>query len=574
MSWKKVSFAAPDIDLDPFTDLLNSLADFTRTLAEILKLILKITGALDDPIVALIKSVIDAIEKNIESFLEDLGAYVLHVPISKRLATDFLGLGDITPSWASELGIFGSEASVVPYTDPEIKDFLVSANRYNGGVYAFFSTFVDSLYDDGDTNRPMFIEEDDWIGGMTFITGVAFDPLGFLDDIWTTSRIFNGPDTTPKVPRPENLRIRTMEGKGNYFTAMLTWDLPDVPITTLTDLGSVVLWPVEFAVIRAKNNPRVLGASNIVDLMGKRDISEGDTFGLGNIEVIHQGQYNLGDTVYIDEKVPCSKDDTFYYAVAWKLKARYPSGNEEPINMDYWQISNVVRTIPYATIPASTPPDWYRTPAVADLIPGLAEFLRTMVNYLQSFSSRLVGGSTMLDNYVDFLEGEVAKYENMALEILESLQKIKSNIQMPKAGLWARTFMGKGGLDFLITDMAQSLTPSYPNAPPFHRGDEYVTGAIILAGGRKEDVAALVAALEALFGGSAYDEVAEMLDQLGEEVNELEKITFGPDLQEGTVETPPKKAFDDALVPTACTQEAPEKITFGKNMEPENDADA
>lgn len=573
MTWNQLSIKVPDVGTGTLSDIINNIKAALEVLTGVLETILSFVPDITDPLAALIKALIDELKRIVESFLEDYGAYLLFVPIGKKLQTNFLGLGDITPTWAGNLGIFGSEASQVDARDAELNEFLVNSNRYSGGNAGFFKTVVGSLYDEGDVNRPQFLDEQDYVGGMVLLMGTDSDPLGFLDDIWKLGGIFSGPDTTPKVPRPKNLKARTIEGVGNdTFSAMLTWDPPETPIWSLADLGGIVLMPTRYAILRGKNTTTALTAANVVDLMGKRDISEGDTFSNNQMEVIYEGDYNISITSYFDEDIPAEPEDSFYYAVAWQLTAY---GSDEPIKedtgtqMDYWNISNVARVVPYPTLPASTPPDWRRTASVADIFPVFASLLRKLVAQIEAYSLKLTGPADALRKYVDFLKNEILRYESIINGILDDVARIQALFVLPQAGVYTRTFKGAGGNDFFITDLANSFLPSEPTRPPFTRGTEYVTGVVILAGGPQPAVDGLITGLEWILGTStSTGESEQMMSELGKALEDVEEVFFGEDMQE--TEEPSEETeeeFDLALNPLSKKEEAVEPTVFGPDME-------
>ena len=574
MSWNKLDIKVPDVGTGTLTDIIQNIKDAVSVLTSILETILNVVPSFTDPLAALLKALIDELKSVVEGFLEDYGAYSLFVPVGRKLQTNFYGLGNIEPSWAGELGIFGGDTSQVDPANPELNEFLVQANRYNGGNAGFFKTVVDSLYDEGDPNRPQFIDDEDYVGGMVLLLGTEFDVLGLLDDMWTLNGVFTGPDTTPKTPRPKNLKARTIEGVSNeQFSALLTWDAPETPIWALPDLGGMVLMPERYAVFRGKNTTQVLTAANVVDLMGKRDVSVGDVFLDGQMEVIHESEYDITVASYLDEDIPTGPDDAFYYAVAWKLKAY---GANEPITentgkeLDYWQISNIARVVPYPTLPASTPPDWRRTSSVADLFPAFASLLRKLVAQIEAFSTKLTSPADALRNYVDFLKNEILRYESIVNSILDDVARMKSLFKLPQAGVYVRTFKGRGGNDFFITDMANSFLPSEPTRPPFDRGTEYVTGVVIMTGGPKPAVDGLITGLEWIFGtASTTSEQAEMYEQLGKALDDVEDAFFGDDMQEEEppAETTPPPEFDLALNPLSKREEEVEPARFGPNME-------
>lgn len=582
MAWQKWELAVPDFSpaLD-LAEIIDQIKEFLAVIVGILETILNFITALTDPLAAAIKAIIDKIKETIEGFLEDVGVYVLHVPIRKRLATNFLDLGDITPDWAGELGIFGEGVAdtdnpgdtgqiMPPWKDDNLNDFLVNANRYNGGNYGFFKTVIESLRDQGDINRPQFFDDDDYVGGVVLLMGTDFDPLGFLDDIWKLFGLFDlGVDGVPKAPRPQNLKGRAItpivktstNSTGGKFSAFLEWDPVEVPITRLSDLGGIVLFPERFAILRSKNNVNALTANSVPDLMGTRTLSSGATF--GPTEVIFEGNYDPMDVTYIDKNLQAEPDDSFYYAIAWKLKGY---GNDADIATtegtpyDYWYTSNVARVVPYPTRPDSTPPDWIRTPSIASIFPQFAYFLRMIVAELEKLAGKLVGALDFITEYVEFLKSEIARYEALVNRILDAIKAIQVKFDMPKAGVYFRLFKGQGGNTFLIQDLALSLRSGYASAPPFQKGDEYVTGVILMTGGPELLVNSLMTLMGWLFGGSA-DGLTPVLEGLDSAVMELEQQYFEPDMSVGS---PP---VENELALDLCAEVSPAPtVTFNPDM--------
>jgi len=551
MGWQKWELDLPD--LSPGADLakiIDKLREFLEVIVGILETILNFITAFTDPLASAIKSLIDKIKETIEGFLEDVGVYVLHVPIRKRLMTNFLNLGDITPDWAGNLGIFGEGVAdtdspgnsgqiLPPWQDDNLNDFLVQANRYNGGNYGFFKTVIESLWDQGDINRPQFFDEDDYVGGVVMLMGTDFDPLGFLDDIWKLFGIFDlGIDGVPKAPRPKGLKGRAItpivktstNATGGKFSAFLEWEPVEVPITQLTDLGGVILFPERYAVLRSKNNVNALAANSVPDLMGTRTLSSGATF--GPTEVIYEGSYDPMDVTFIDEDIAAEPDDSFYYTIAWKLKgynADEAVTDDGGTPYDYWYTSNVVRIVPYPTRPGSTPPDWIRTPSIASIFPQFAYFLRMIVAELEKLAGKLVGALDFITDYVEFLKSEIARYEALVNRILDAIEAIQAKFDLPTSGVYYRLFKGQGGNTFFIQDLALSLRSSYASSPPFHKGDEYVTGVILMTGGPEVLVETLMTLMGWLFGGSASG-LTPVLEGLDTAVMAIEDQCFAEDM--------------------------------------------
>lgn len=581
MGWKKWELDIPDLPAVDLSDIIDKIKEFLEVIVGILETILNFITAFTDPLAAAIKAIIDKIKETIEGFLEDVGVYILHVPIRKRLMTNFLNLGDITPDWAGQLGIFGEGVAdtdnpgnlgqiLPPWKDDNLNDFLVQANRYNGGNYGFFKTVIESLWDEGDTNRPQFYDEDDYVGGVVLLMGTDFDPLGFLDDIWKLFGLFDlGIDGVYKAPRPQNLQGRALtpivksssNASGGKFSTFLEWDPVEVPITKLTDLGGIILFPERYAIIRSKNNVNALTANAVPDLMGSRELSVGDAF--GSSEVVFEGEYDPTDVTYIDKDIDAEPDDSFYYTVAWKLKG-YNADDDitdaAGTVYGYWYTSNIVRVVPYPTRPGSTPPDWIRTPSIASLFPQFAYFLRLLVAELEKLAGKLVGALDFITEYVEFLKSEIARYEALVNQILDAIKMIQLKFDLPTAGVYYRLFKGQGGNTFFIQDLALSLRSSYASAPPFHTGEEYVTGIIMMTGGPEVLVDSLMTLMGWLFGGSPSG-LTPVLEGLDSAVSELEEQYFNDDMTVGVA------PVESELQLNLCADPKPApSVTFNPDM--------
>jgi hypothetical protein len=119
------------------------------------------------------------------------------------------------------------------------------------------------------------------------------------------------------------------------------------------------------------------------------------------------------------------------------------------------------------------------------IFPKLAKFLRKMMAIIEMLESKLLAGPTYVKQYIDFLRKEIRRYEALANEILNMIEQLQASLNLP-SGIYVRPFKGRGGNAFFLRDLANSLSRGYPGAPPFHTGQEYVTGVVLMAGGSTE----------------------------------------------------------------------------------------
>jgi hypothetical protein len=583
-AWGKLELAIPDFGpLERIAKIIDELRKVLTAVVNLLEVIANLIIGLKDAAAALIKEIIDQIKAFIEGLFEDAGIYAIFIPNGKRFNTTFAGFGDITPP-ASKL--FAPAPTDLVMSD-DTRKFLVNVNRYNGGNAGFYRQVAASLQDKGDRNRPQFMSEADWVGGLVMMIGTNIDPFGFLDDLWrlkgTFGQLFKATGET-KVPKPENLQAYALvkptslakPANGKKLSVLLKWDTLDVPFVTLPDMGGIIVVPKRRAIFAIRNNIQASTANNVIELVGTRNITASTKHG-NDIWVVNEGEYKLGENSLIIRDLPIDDGDIYHFAMAWQLTA-YDGVNSiiaeaggwsasTGKNLGYWDLSNMPQLYPFPTSPDSTPPDWVRTPSVAELIPPIAYFIRNVAGYLEAIAARLEVPGNLLKDYVAFLKAEMLRYEAIVTDILLQIRSITELLRLPEklGGVYLRAFQGSGGNQYFLSDLANSLSEGFPNAPPFHRGDEYVMGVVLMTGGPKARVVASTALLEAIFVGGT-GEVEVLADTLGDAIGGLEEATFGENLNEGEEET---ATFNDALEPLKlCTVPIPLKTQFGDDLQP------
>ncbi len=581
--WGKLELIVPDLTpLEELANWIDGIKEFLSVIVSLLETILTFLGALADPLAAIIQAVIDKIKEAISSLLEDVGIYGILIPNNKRFYTSFMGLGDITPPKITKL--FPPDQGLNdPNITPEQRRFLINANRYNGGNAGFYRTTLLSLHDQGDRNRPQFTSPNDWVGGLILLLGSAIDPFGFLDDLWTLKGLFGGlfeSNYLTKVPTAKGLTAEALTrpgpngGSGGEFSVLLKWDSMDVPFSVLPDLGNTIIVPERQAIIMVKNDIQAATAQNVVQLMGTRDLEVGLTTASGNATVIFEDDFNISKVSHMHKVENVSMDDTYYFAIAYKNKG-WKSGEDWQVvpgyEFGYWDTSNIARVSPFPTLPGSTPPDWIRTPSFADLFPDLAYLIRKITGKLEDLAARLLGPGDMFKKYIDFLKAEIARYEALVNDILDRIKKITEMLRTPKVagGVYTRTFKGLGGNQYFLSDLATSLDEGYPNAPPFHRGDEFVSGVILMTGGSEAIVDVFGSLLGLIFGVNSEGD--DLIGSLGDAIDQLEEQCFGEDLLEITCSP---EDVEDILIDgkdICCQPTESDTDSFGDDMLPEED---
>jgi hypothetical protein len=594
--WRSLSIPVPNLEpiLTKIKDFVDKLKAVISLVVGLVDMILSFISALADPLAALIRALLDQIRALLNQYLEDAGLYALFVPFGKRMMYNtFTPISsqtrDATPDATAEMRkpMLGSSegTSVSLFTstnDPnkpsltaQQRKFMANANQFSGGNAGFYRTVCESLADSRDHCRPQFLSPDDYVAGGVMLFGSDFDPFGFLNSFFKFSGmfgdIFAASSGIPDLPKPRNLRGEVVlgphsrpHGEEGKFMALLQWDSMNLPVHSLPDLGGVIVMPIRMAVIAVRNNLASSAASNVMDLFGTKALTKG--MHVGDAWVIEEKIFVPGETMYLTEELQSYRSDVWTFFVAWSLYGFNKKDNPakaKPSDIGYWYLSNAVRLTPMQTASAGTPPDWIRTPSVSELLPPLAWFMRRLVIVIETLASYVPSAIEHLRKYVDFMRREILRYESIIQNILTEFKKLLDllNIQT-LGGIYTKMFSGKGGNAFFTSSLAESLAEGYPNAPPFHNGDEYVTGLILLAGGAQPKVAAAQPLLELMFGdattgeGGIANDTADLMDSLGAQVDLIQE-TWSP--------TPKEESLEGLVL---CNRPEPKVVPFGADLNP------
>jgi hypothetical protein len=588
--WEKLDYSLPDTNaIETFIGYVDEAKKLIALTADIIDLVLKFLVNIPDPLHSLIDGLLKLMNEMVSSLLDDVGIYGLFVPVSKRFNTTFMNLGDITP----DTPIFAPDPALnKPNMAEEEKRFMTNVNRYSGGNAGFYNQVMKSLYDKGDRNRPQFTNKKDYIVGVTLLLGTGLDPSGFLSDLWSLWGAMGSLANTnhkPKVPKPENLRAEAITGvrdnkPNNAFSVLLTWDTMKAPVAILPDYGNMVLRPKRRAIIMLRDDINLCTSDNVMQLFATQDLVPGMV--MGNASVVAEGEFLPQENSKVLSHLTANPGETYYFAVAWHLEAwdkgddwTRTSGHPSAV-MGYWYLSNIASVVPTPILPGSTPPDWFRTPSVADIFPQLAYFVRLISKYIEAAGARLKVPGDYLKEYVELLREEAIRYELIVQDILDRIKQLAAMLNPPSnlGGVYVRAFYGEGGNQFFLSDLATSLTRGYENAPPYHRGDELTAGVILLAGGTKPEADAAKTLFGLLFG-STDDALDDLIDSIGDAITAAEHEIFNEDLEpqsdgntviiEGT--TTGDEEFDDALEPLKLCQPVETiEVAFGDDLEPTN----
>lgn len=543
-----------------------------------------------DPAKAVLDAAIRVIEEGLSTLLNDSGVYVLFVPVRRKvivspLIQDAISLTGLTPpAQDANLDLLVMQARLAD-NNPAVGAFF--RNPADGGNAGFFRTVYESILDGADPNRPLF-KQTDYVAGIHVLAGAAdyVNLLSFLtaiDSLMLPPGQANNSLTSPGLPVPQNLKAMSVRLSDGSLGGRLSWD-PQVSVVTVPSLNTACLI-THIAIIRS-TDPSVLSSATPEALFGTKDLTKGMT------SPSHPETQVLDILDYAVPLPPTTFDDnagvedakTYYYFACYRFKMgkldELTSGATYP-DQKFYHLSNVaVTTIQQKSVRSGkgVPPDWIRTPSVIDLLPVAGDLLNLLIATLNQFRAGVSGNAAVLKKYVEFLQGEIARLQALIASLTGVVQRLTDlATQAIDVGIYGRTFVGQGGTDYMLADLAASLSDTNADAlrPPFDRGDEFVSGVTILVGGPSEaGVLGVKTMLETLFGvGGSGDAspLQQAIASIDAALTTQEAASFGDDLAVGTPLTTTQSLTGDVPLsandPGSCPPDETPDPVFGDNFE-------
>jgi len=479
-------------------------------------------------------ALVQAITDTLEGILQAGKIHALFVPLPKLYpsvpaATVPPTLDDVSYSLGfdfKEAGLVFSSGAQQAYSS------LIGSQ---GGTKSFFSTFVQSLSDVLDVNRPQYVSPGDAVTMTVMLLGApSFSDL--VEVAAAFNRAFrpagNGDLTARMIPAPQNLRARVV-GLPNAarIGVRLDWD-PPRPSFASTYVPGVDLQVLKYAVIRS-TSPATASASSVLDLLGTQDLTVGLTSDdrTKSSKVIAIGTST--NASFVDDDRELRADQPYYYCVAWQVQV-LERGNARTLKWD--RVSNVVKTSVRAASPSQQgiPPDWVAYGSMLDLLPDVSVQVGTLIEQIRAIGDRNAGGaSSSVKAALSLLEQNVDQFAARIDDLNARAKRLDTIFGQPLPGLYTTQITGVGGNAFLIGELAARLGDhSDPGRPPYD-DNEYVMGVCLVAGGpRLADIQPIVDFLGNLFQPAQPENpVFRVLQALDAVVAQAEQFIFGPDLK-------------------------------------------
>lgn len=548
-SWEKIDLSSlmPSAVTQAVSDVTNLINQLLALYKEALDAAKVYQAALGGGSIDILGTLVQAITDVLQSVIQAGKIHALFIPIPK--ITPGAPTPTVPPTLEDvvyNMGYSMQEANIAfSKTSPTAYASLIDKT---GGNRAFFNSFVTTLNDVYDVNRPQYNDPGDAVTMTVMLLGAAsFTQL--VETAAAFNRAFkpagNGDLTSRTVPVPQNVRTRviglptakTIGVRLDWDPAQDSYDSPYFP--------SVDMQVLKYAIIRS-TDPTAMSTTNVLDYFSTQDLTAGlvsdDAAKSSKVVAIGSGS----NSSYVDDDNTLTADKIYYYSVAWQVQV---SERGKTTVMKWDRISNVVKTRVRAVSPSQQgiPPDWVAYGSMLDLVPDVAVMVKTLIEQVRVLGARNSGGaSSSVLNGINLLEKNVAEFATRIDQINARAKRLAAIFTSSIPGLYTTQITGVGGNALLIGELANRLEDtSDPNRPPYD-DNEYVMGVCLVAGGpRIPDIQPIIDFLAALFApAAAPSPLATVLNGLNALVTQQETYVFGPNVQplpqngDGTVTLP------------------------------------
>lgn len=559
--------------IEPVFDTLATILGLTK---DTLNLAEKLLIDLADPKTLAISGFIETIRDVLKDLTGEGGAGVFMIPIpiipiDKELSDKILYPEPGTDSMTGEKAF---------------ETALRKGRVGSGGNYGFLDTLTASMSDNMDPMRPQ-LDSDAHVAGIFVYFGTE-SYLQLIALIFKLAQLFSDKDKTSGVsdaftggtvdiPKPKNIKAELVPSsttnamkellenrlRGDTDTPLavrLTWDLEDrvhvLPWPTIDAYGQVTIELSEVVVYRS-NQP----ITTTMSLEQRRQYA------------IARYPFDSWVSEFYDESV--NKDETYYYAVGYKIVERDPedpdktidSIGDDPLNIATTQIS--VPEDPNMFSRRGVPPDWFVFPSPLAMIPAVTNAVRKIEAVINAIESTIDDKSAKTKKYIAGIGDLIDYYVNFVEDVVGTIKQFTDALNW--TGLYAGTvgFSGKGGNARVIKEIGDAMfDTSDPNRPPFDKGTEAVCGFVLMAGAESYGkLQKFIALCELLWGVNI-----ENVEDTGEEIADAWKeATDAIDVAEA--ETQKQICVADGLSTMIDCQEEALTQTFAADMQPDSGGD-
>lgn len=400
----------------------------------------------------------------------------------------------------------------------------------DGGNYGFYRRVVESIYDLGDLDRPMF-GPNDYIAGCVLLVGAGAG-ASFLGAIRALGALLGGA-SLPSLEAglapldvPQGLRVRAVAppspnreivplrdiavrrppdfGVSSPFptfvipgtlggvtdpvpyAALVTWDRPHL-FTLQPSYSSMVCHKIAWHVF-VKEGSKILPGEDLDQYRAfTMEIPGPNPFGLP-IRNLPRIQLAAAPTGCVIQGL--DPDKRYFISAAYeydvidwgdKSRTRLTMSTQDLSTQKYVKLRE--QPPPGDTL-HSTPPDWRAVASPLAMFPEVRQGIAEVEALLDLIEANFVDTVNEVNEALDFFKRLIAQLRDLLADIVAALSRLGSAAEIfGQAGAYAALFGGLGGNLHFQKEMGRLLLRTdTPGRPTFDRGDELLVGIVFLAG--------------------------------------------------------------------------------------------
>ena len=520
MAWTDVNFniqVASSIDaaantLDSAADLVDAGLSIISPIVDILALVQR---SLDGDVSAF-DTFIDQAINILDLDDSKAGAYVLNIPIRKINRTA-LSTPDVPVRSLGDLA--------------KLSSLRLPPSDVSGGNYGVYHAFVESLYDEGDLNRPS-LDPEAYTGLFLLVYGGS-SYVNVLQTLLGLNRLFIDlvpiPFDNYTLPVPQDSKLRVVPTSSTRVpsgsvrvevdngtspkSAVLRWN-KIAPVLDLLAFGATTLVTVESWTIYVKEGSRILPTEDL-STYAKETFELNKPTVNAQVGTLYQGNLNKAYLTGFDEDKEYFVSVGFNVTVADVATGESTTVLHDPATLgEQHRVAMVDKRIP-TKFTRGIPPDWVGIERSFDLFPIVRDTVETAIDTLTTLKRGTTSTETTLQRTLGIIQGNVDKVREITQTAAGTIGALTSIAAGLSGGIYANTLIGQGGDALLIQHVGeQLLDPNIENQPPF-RDSNSIAGAlaVVVQFETEADVSAFLAPFDALFGG-ATTPVQDAIEEL------------------------------------------------------------
>jgi len=536
------------------TGTLNELLTLTKATLEIVKTFA--SAASSNPVEEILRAAIDEIERFIDGLTQQTAAHAIMIPIQKRpfgIEAPDVDRGTPTADELLDEGDFNGTPGF------DTISFVNETNAAVGGNAGFWGALSSSLDDQGDNNKPNF-PPNFAVAGVCIVFG-AEDYKDLQRNFTVFEQVFdmgNRANLSANTrPTAQNVRVRTLpltQSSPARIGVQIDW--ATIPLVIGFPLYSTeVAVPTEIFVVRSTDNRFREQFAWSQAFSREPQNSQSDLQEEGANKVIARITNDGFVTRYIDDDESLVANQVYYYGIC----IRYSIDDEvQPMG----NFSNIVRARferPQGTR-NSVQPDWWGTPSLIALFPGLEGLINTVRLEIARLGSRTTsnsGASAVIDQTLNQINLLIEQGQALLSAIDDTANKLSALTQVELQAATSSTIItvNEGGMSRWMGDLATRLSDeSDPTRPPFEDSD-LVAGIVIVAGAPTlPNLQPFIDLLSLFFGSDEDNPILDAIAAVEVSTRDAETLVFGADMSpsresDPVTNTPPRTVFDPTMIP-------------------------